>query len=397
IGSLALGVLFGQKPRAIIESMLGSASDPKTIFLAIIVGLILILSNSMEKAGQMKRLLTSFGGLISNPRLNLIIFPALIGLLPMPGGAVFSAPMVKELGDQTNLAGHQLSFVNYWFRHIWEYWWPMYPGVLLAVVIADLNLALFVVLMVPLTLAAIYFGQRPIKSFYNSKNKKPAQSPPVKPFLWELLPILIVIIPGLSAGVLISTVFSGFSLAKETALVSCLCIAIIWIWRENQLSGDLIRRLLLNKNLLNIFYMVAAILIFKGILADSQAVKAISDELLSLKIPLLIIVAFLPFVVGLVCGIGIAFVGSAFPILIPMIHSVGESQFMLAYIMLAMVCGFAGVLLSPLHLCLILSNDYFKTQLTSVYKHLWLPCAGLILSAFGYFWLLHWACIRLFS
>ena len=159
---------------------------------------------------------------------------------------------------------------------------------------------------------------------------------------------MIVIIPGLSTGVLISTVFPGFSLAKETALVSCLGIAI-------------------------------------------------SDELLSLKIPLLIIVAFLPFVVGLVCGIGIAFVGSTFPILIPMIHSVGESQFMLAYIMLAMVCGFAGVLLSPLHLCLILSNDYFKTQLTSVYKHLWLPCAALILSAFGYFWLLHWACIQIFS
>ena len=159
IGSVVLGVLFDYQPRAIFKSMVGSASDPKTIFLAIIVGLILILSNSMEKAGQMKRLLASFRGLIANPRLNLIIFPALIGLLPMPGGAVFSAPMVKELGGQTDLKGHQLSFVNYWFRHIWEYWWPMYPGVLLAVIIADLNLALFVILMVPLTLAAIYFGQ----------------------------------------------------------------------------------------------------------------------------------------------------------------------------------------------------------------------------------------------
>jgi hypothetical protein len=92
----------------------------------------------------------------------------------------------------------------------------------------------------------------------------------------------------------------------------------------------------------------------------------------------------------LVSGIAIAFVGGTFPILIPMIHSMGETQYMLAYMMLAMVCGFAGVLLSPLHLCLVLSNEYFKTGLSSVYRYLWLPCLALVLSAFGYFGLLHW-------
>ena len=73
-----------------------------------------------------------------------------------------------------------------------------------------------------------------------------------------------------------------------------------------------------------------------------------------------------------------------------MVNSMGETQHMLAYIMLAMVCGFAGVLLSPLHLCLVLSNEYFQTRLSSVYKYLWFPCIALILSAFGYFGLLQW-------
>jgi len=138
------------------------------------------------------------------------------------------------------------------------------------------------------------------------------------------------------------------------------------------------------------FYMVAAIFIFKGILSDGQAVKAISKDLITLKIPLIIIIALLPFMVGLIAGIAIAVVGSTFPILIPMINSMGETQHMLAYIMLAMVCGFVGVLLSPLHLCLVLSNEYFQTRLSSVYRYLWLPCITLMLSAFGYFGLLHW-------
>jgi integral membrane protein (TIGR00529 family) len=339
----------------------------------------------------MQRLLASFQGLVSSPRLNLTIFPALIGLLPMPGGAVFSAPMVKELGARSKLTGGQLSFVNYWFRHIWEYWWPLYPGVLLTVVLADINLLVFVLYMAPLTLAAIMLGQSPIKVIEGSTPPGAhTERPPIIPFLIELMPIVIVVLPGLGAGLLLSRLFPGFPIGKETGLIACLAAAIFWVWQKNNFSGRQIRAVMLDKHLLTMFYMVAAIFIFKGILSDGQAVNAISQDLVTLKIPLLFIIALLPFTVGLIAGIAIAFVGSTFPILIPMANSMGETQHMLAYIMLAMVCGFAGVLLSPLHLCLVLSNEYFQTRLSSVYRHLWFPCIALVLSAFGYFGLLHW-------
>jgi len=391
LGALALGVFFGESPRTITSSVAGSLLDPKTVSLALIVSLILILSNSMEKAGQMQRLLASFRGLVSSPRLNLTIFPALIGLLPMPGGAVFSAPMVKELGARSKLSGGQLSFVNYWFRHIWEYWWPLYPGVLLTVVLADINLSVFVLSMAPLTLVAILLGQGPIKVLEDSPTQGAhTRRPPIIPFLKELTPVLIVIVPGLSIGLLLSRLFPGFPMGKETGLIICLAAAIFWIWQTNNFTGRQIREVLLDKHLLAMFYMVAAIFIFKGILSDGQAVNAVSNDLITLKIPLLIIIAILPFMVGMIGGIAIAFVGSTFPILIPMIHSMGETQYMLAYMMLAMVCGFAGVLLSPLHLCLVLSNEYFQTRLSSVYRYLWFPCIALVLSAFGYFGLLHW-------
>ena len=124
--AILFSVLFGLHPRAMIGSMAESIVYPKTLSLALIVSLILILSSSMELSGQMKRLLGKFKGLIKNIRINLIVFPALIGLLPMPGGAIFSAPMVKDLGMQSELSGDKLSFINYWFRHIWEYCWPWF-------------------------------------------------------------------------------------------------------------------------------------------------------------------------------------------------------------------------------------------------------------------------------
>jgi hypothetical protein len=386
-----LGILFELDTRQILHSIVAAVTDPKTLSLAVIVGLILILSNSMEKAGQMRRMLESFRGLIANPRLNLTIFPALIGLLPMPGGALFSAPMVKEMGGRSGLSDSQLSFINYWFRHIWEYWWPMYPGVLLAMVLVDMHLTLYILLMAPLTVAAVYFGRQALKRMATSvRALEGFKRPSARPFLKELVPILIVIVPGLGAGIPISAAFPKVTVAKQIGLIACLGVAIVWVWRQNHFTREWVWALFLDRHLLNMFYMVAAILVFEKILSDSLAVQSVSDALLALKIPLLLITAFLPFMVGMIGGITIAFVGTTFPILLPMIHSLGDTRFLLPYLMLAMVCGFVGVLLSPLHLCLILSNEYFHTDLTSVFKYLWFPCVALVLCGFVYFGVLCW-------
>ncbi len=390
IGAVLLGLLFNQRPTAIFKSIIGAVTDPKTLALAVIVGLILLLSTSMETAGQMQRLLSKFRGLVVSPRLNLIVFPALIGLLPMPGGAVFSAPMVKELGAGSNLKGEQLSFINYWFRHIWEYWWPLYPGVLLGTLMADLNLMLFIFCMMPLTWVAIYLGGRPVRAVtFGTSNKEIPERPPFGPFIKELLPILIVIIPGVGLGMLFALIFPGLSISKEIGLIPSLFGAIGWIWQTNGFSAARIKEVLKNLQGIKMVYMIFTILIFKSILSDSHAVGAIGSELTLLKVPLFLIAITLPFIAGVVTGITIAVVGSTFPILIPLIHSHGQSQFMLAFIMLALVSGFAGVLLSPLHLCMILSNQYFKAAAGAMYRLLWRPCVYLVVLSMAYFWLLH--------
>ena len=342
----------------------------------------------MESSGHMKRLLKSFQGLVRSPRLNLIIFPALIGLLPMPGGAVFSAPMVKELGADTGLMPDHLSYVNYWFRHIWEYWWPLYPGVLLAITMADVNMLSFVLFLAPLTLVALSVGYQPIKKFhYPFGNENAAQRPPVRPFIRELSPILIVIVLGLGMGEILSLAYPGLTISKEAGLFIALCMAILLVWRKNTMDSSQIWSVVANRNLLSMVYMVFTILIFKGILEDSHAVEAISGELAQLYVPVWVITIVLPFLVGGVVGITIAFVGSTFPILLALISSFNETQFLLPYLMLALVSGFVGVLLSPLHLCLLLSNKFFGASLSQVYRHLWLPGIVILSAGIGYFWI----------
>jgi len=398
LGTLFLSLLFGLKPRATLTSIFASITDPKTLSIAVVVSLILVLSSSMELAGQMQRMLQNFQGLVASPRLNLVIFPALIGLLPMPGGAVFSAPMVKELGMRSKLSEAQLSFVNYWFRHIWEHWWPLYPGILLTTVITEISLLVIIVIMCPFTAVAVWLGYRALKGpgslptdnrsgFETTSNKNPR--PLLWPFIKELMPILMVIFPGLGMGVLFSKLFPGFPISKEIGLILALCMAIAWVWHQNRTSKKQILSALTNPQLLNMMYMIFGILIFKGILTDSHAAAAISQELIQMHIPLVLIAVVLPLLVGMSGGIVIAFVGSALPILVPMIQTLGQAQFLPAYVMLILVSGFTGVMLSPMHLCFLLSNQYFGVTLGSVYRHLWKPCASLVAAAMIYFWILH--------
>jgi integral membrane protein (TIGR00529 family) len=391
LGSVLLGFLFGLKPLATVKSVFASITDPKTLSLAAVVSLILVLSSSMELAGQMQRMLKNFQGLVTNPRLNLVIFPALIGLLPMPGGAVFSAPMVKELGTRSSLSEAQLSFVNYWFRHIWENWWPLYPGILLTTVITEISLVTIIAIMCPFTVVAVWLGYRTLSGFGSPRTNNERNSQmPLWPFINELLPILVVIFGGLGMGVVFSKLFPAFLLSKETGLILALCLAIGWVWYQNRTSKKQILATLANLQLLKMIYMIVCILIFKGILTDSRAAAAISQELIQMHIPLVLIAVVLPFLVGISSGIFIAFVGSALPILLPLIQSLGEIQYLPAYVMLIMVSGYTGMLLSPMHLCLQLSNAYFGVGLGSVYRYLWLPCVYLIAASMAYFGVLHW-------
>jgi len=392
VGALLLGILFGMPPLGIIRSAALALSHPKTLSLAAVVSLILVLSHSLEAAGQMQRLLDRFRGLVRIPALNIVIFPALIGLLPMPGGAIFSAPMVKNLGHKGQLSPSELSYINYWFRHIWEYWWPLYPGILLITAIGDLNLWMLVMSAFPMTLVSVAAGYWPLRGKIAFRAPRGGDSqgerPAAWPFFKELTPIMVVIVLGLGLGVAFSRLGFMGSIAKESGLIIALVLAILLIWQTNGVSGATRRRILINRKLGSMIYMVAAILVFEGILESSRAVDAVSRELLQWHIPLTTVAVVLPMIVGLVAGITIAFVGTTFPILISLIHAMGATQALLPYMILGLVSGFVGVLFSPLHVCLLLSNEYFDTSLNQVYRHLRFPCLALLGGGLAYFYIL---------
>src|SRR5688572_20716375 len=95
-GGVAIALLMG-KPLAWIGHELGGGLDsvvfePSTIRFVAAMGLIVGLTMVMQASGEMARLTASFKAWLRRPRVVLAALPAIIGLLPMPGGALFSAP-----------------------------------------------------------------------------------------------------------------------------------------------------------------------------------------------------------------------------------------------------------------------------------------------------------------
>ena len=72
---------------------------------------------------------------------------------------------------------------------------------------------------------------------------------------------------------------------------------------------------------------------------------------------------------GILTGVTIGFVGAAFPIITVMMGGAPEP----AVLTFAFASGFAGVMLSPTHLCFILTCRFLKADMAGVYRMLVIP------------------------
>lgn len=391
-GSSILGLWMGMGPWDTLQSAAGSLLRPQTVGLALVVGLILVISRLMEECGHLDRIVTSFKRLTGDERTAGSAMPALIGLLPMPGGALFSAPMVDQAMHGHCVSGEQKTAINYWFRHIWEYCWPIYPGFVLAVALLEVESWQFMAVMAPMTfisvLAGVYFILRPLGR--QSRREFSAVSwASIRAFVWEIMPILIVVLVITAlAGVLFGLRHMGWAVdvGSPVSILVGLLVSLGWVARVNRVRRVQVKAALSPKALLPMVFLVVSIMVFKAILEDSQAVSRIRDELMGYHVPVALIVMAMPFLAGLITGIAVGFVGTSFPLIIPLFSGQSHLHY-LTYAALGFSFGFMGTMLSPIHLCFLVTKDHFHASLTGSYRYIVLPVLTVLAASVCLFWL----------
>ncbi len=148
-------VLFGMTPGAFGRAALSGATSWETLQLAGIVILVLYLGEFLQTSGAFRTMVDALKNLVRDDRLILAIPSAFIGLLPMMGGAMMGAPIVDEAARRWSIAPAWKTFYNYWFRHVWEYWWPLYINIIMASVIFRVPVGKIGLYQAPFSLIAL--------------------------------------------------------------------------------------------------------------------------------------------------------------------------------------------------------------------------------------------------
>ncbi|MCX7704225.1 MAG: DUF401 family protein [Planctomycetota bacterium] len=377
LGAFLVAFLFGMNLSSILSAILDIYLQPDTCSFVLLVALVLALSIVMEKSGQIDRLTESLRQFLTSPKLSSAILPAIVGLLPMPGGALFSAPMVKAATSPLLVDEQRRVEINHWFRHVWEYSWPLYPGIIYTATILKLEVKEIFLLQFPLSVVAVVVGfvfiMRRVPTL--AKTSPPSVSlrrSAVFRFILDLFPFILIFILYLPFNIpLLLSLFIAFIL---TVLMNRI--------RKKAKIFYLVSSILTASQYLNFLVMAFGVKLFSGMLLKSGAISELTLFFNNSHFPPVLITIFFPFIIGFVAGITIVYCTATFPLLVALPQISCEP---LPYIVLAFTAGFSGTMLSPIHACLSLSAQYFNARLTKVLLALLLPAFFVLLAAFALF------------
>jgi len=399
LGTVAIGAMFGLGPAEIAQCVGLGVIQPRTLGLIAITVALLALSGTMQAGGQMEQIVSLAKAFFRRPAVTLAALPALIGLLPMPGGALFSAPMVASAAGQAKISGARLSAINYWFRHIWEHWWPLYPGVILAVALTESNFGTFIAFQLPMGICMLAAG---VPILYRAHPDLAVVAPPApagtrRKLLRCTASIWIIILVWLAVAGIVKLLPEGVGksahlagVAKLAPIALGLIASLVWTTRSSRLGRSELRKIWTGRRIWMMSLLVASVMVFQYMLGQVSAAQRIGNELQSLHVPVVLVVIVLPFVAGVVTGLAIGFVGASFPIVLGLVAALGGDVAIWPYVVLAYAFGHIGMMLSPLHLCHVMSNRYFQTSFGPVYRYTLIPAGLMAAMAGAYAAILQW-------
>jgi integral membrane protein (TIGR00529 family) len=364
-GTALLALLYLMPPLLIGQAIVKTVTEPVTVGLILALALIRMLEKVLREHHVLREMMEAVRSLIPSRRALIVSMPLLIGMLPSVGGAYFSAPMVEESTRDLEMSQEEKGFINYLFRHPWEFILPLYPGVLLASAITGVDLRTLMLANMPYAAAMALGGLAlSMRSVGRGKAERRISRRGMASFLpiGSVLLLVMVFHMDLSLSLLI--------------VVTGLIVRFRYPWRS-------IRPLLRHGFSLDVVVLITGVMLFKNVMESSGSVENLSLFFAEKGIPLLPTLLVLPFVTGVLTGLTIGFVGATFPLIVNLAGSDA-----VAPVSFAFAAGFTGVLLSPVHVCLILTREYFSADMAGMYRRVLHACVVVMVVAVLEYWLL---------
>jgi hypothetical protein len=381
-GVLLLSGLLGNGVYATARVVRISAQSWYTLQVVCAVTLILLLTHLLKETRALEEAMGALTRLLRSSRAAAAICPGLIALLPMPGGALISAPLVQDVLGGAEKDPGRLATLNFWFRHAWEFSWPLYPSLLIAAANTGWGLPRVCAVVGVMTPAALLLGLL----FTRRYGFPPVGPRPSGNRRRDTLLLLRGVFPILFAVVLYFALapFVG-SLSRYWVVVAlALGVAVGFIVEARSIPRGFLRGLVARfqyDTVGAVFFVMTFQFVLcpdlpqrasaAGRAAGGAPVDAIARALQSLLsgIPAgeVLLVAAIPLLLGIVLGYSGGMIGISLPLVmtLPVFRAHPYAMLLLAYSF-----GLIGVFGSPVHPCLVLTARYYRASLGSFYRRL---------------------------
>jgi len=344
-GSLGVGVL-------------GALAEESSLILLSSTLAIAVLAELYRLSGSVRSLGMGLSAALKDPRLGMGLVPAVVGLMPVAGGALLSAPLVEALGVSAGLSGELMAYINVWFRHLLIYSYPLSQVLIVLSQLSGYSVTTIALATLPISLLMVLVGLPAL-----ARVRRAVVDLGVDPRegLKLSTPIAVALVTLVALGPLLGNWAVPIGASAAVAVL----VAI------GRCSKDL-PKALTSTRVLDIVLAVVAVIVLREVIAGSWVSEDLQQVVASLG-GAGVALAALSAVVSIATG---SIITGLF-LTLPILASLGASS--MGDVLLIYTYSFLGYVASPTHLCLIYTAKYFNSELTKVYRYL-LPSVATVLA-----------------
>ena len=349
ISALAYGG-FSFTASIAMSALNSSATWGLVISVAVISVLVSLYSNS----GVVRRLSLELSRAFKNHVVAITLTPGVIGLLPVPGGALMSAPLVEHIGSLMNMSRARMLFVNVWYRHVIVYVYPLSSVIILASVVTGVGLWDIVSRQIPVAIAMFLIGL-PVVGFNGGSSKGGVR---IGVLARDLAPILVAVVLAI-----LFTPLDGLLGVERISVAFAVVISITLFVVLERIGWNMLLESLRDRRLWELTVISFGVMMFRELFLNMD-LKPIGELLLGYNVSGLALAVLLPIFFSTVSGHPTAGIAIATPI----IASLMGTDVKIASLIYA--SAFIGYIASPLHLCYVYTAEYYKVPLIEGYKYM---------------------------
>ena len=329
---------------------------------------VMLLSQLYKETGFINRLSQSLSKLIKNPKIIMCTLPAVIGLLPVAGGALMSAPLVDSEAEKLGMSAEKKAYVNLWFRHTVFPVYPLSQVLIITAALTSIETSItvpeIIIRQIPVVIVMIiigyFFGFWKTRKVKIEKIEEPQNTmgTDIRQLLNSFLPILATIVVAVSLGV------AGSGLSKQgfDVLIATL-VGIVILILASRMRFKTFAKPFKSWGIYSVTMAAYGAFLLRNVMDTAGVSQMFQTYATNGNVSTILLLTLVPAVLGFLMGSpsgGVAISVSVMAGLVAFSATTASLLYMSAYL---------GYIVAPTHLCFTFTADYFKSSISKVYKY----------------------------